>query len=245
MNSIIHQLEEIWFSNKEAQVYLALLKVWKSPASWVARISGIKRITAYVLLQNLVEKWFINSINEDWIHYFVATDPQVILDKEKNHLEKIEKILPELKQLSFSERNRPKIIHYDGLFSVKKMYEDILHYGDEFHSIRWVQHANKELLDRLLKSFMKKRVKQRIFSKIIMSKNPQNLKYAWLDKTNLKETKLLEDYNFDINTDTNIYWWNKVCVCIFSEDSLHGITIESESYYQSMKSIFDILRNKE
>jgi sugar-specific transcriptional regulator TrmB len=242
MSTIITLLEEIWFSNKEAQTYISLLKLWKSPASWIARVSGIKRITTYVILQNLVEKWIIRSINEDWILYFVATDPQVILDQESRRHEKIESLIPELKLISSSEKHRPKVIHYDGLFSVKKMYEDILCYNDWFYSIRGIQHTNKELLERLLKSFMKKRVKQWIFSKIIMSKTPQNLKYAWSDKVNLKETKLLQNFGFEVNTDTNIYWWNKVSICIFSEESLHGITIESESYYQSMKSVFDILR---
>ena len=57
MNSeLVSTLQAYGFSDKEAKIYLVALELGSSPASAIARNSGIKRVTAYTILKDLKNK---------------------------------------------------------------------------------------------------------------------------------------------------------------------------------------------
>jgi len=54
--NMISQLSDYGLSDKEAKIYLTTLELGNSPASSIARRSEIKRITAYVILEDMKRK---------------------------------------------------------------------------------------------------------------------------------------------------------------------------------------------
>ena len=55
-------LKHIGLNEKEIQIYLSLLELGSSTVLAIAKRSGIKRPTAYLVLQSLVEKGFASRI---------------------------------------------------------------------------------------------------------------------------------------------------------------------------------------
>ena len=78
-----HTLKEIGLNEKEAIVYIALLKLGKSSTQIISKETGINRISLYDILNYLIEKGFANLIIENKIKHFFAISPKNILNKIK------------------------------------------------------------------------------------------------------------------------------------------------------------------
>jgi sugar-specific transcriptional regulator TrmB len=55
-SNLVVTLQNYGFSDKEAKVYLMALELGSSPASTIARQTGIKRVTVYSILKDLKNK---------------------------------------------------------------------------------------------------------------------------------------------------------------------------------------------
>jgi predicted DNA-binding transcriptional regulator len=100
-------LQRIGFQQKEAEVYLHLLHYGSQPASLVARRTGLNRITAYQVMQDLVRKGILTSALRTQVKYFTAQPPDVllrILEKQRVSLDdqfkKLQECLPLFHQIS-------------------------------------------------------------------------------------------------------------------------------------------------
>ena len=58
-------LQNYWFSEKEARVYITLLSLWELPASTVSRHIWEKRTTTYAILKEMVRKWYVSEIEKN------------------------------------------------------------------------------------------------------------------------------------------------------------------------------------
>ncbi|GHV22170.1 hypothetical protein FACS189428_3820 [Clostridia bacterium] len=128
-------LQHYDFSEKEAKVYLTSLEFGKSPASSLARKSGIKRVTTYALLKEMEKKGFIIHEEVAGIIYFSAVHPETLLRHFQEQSQQFEQALPELLALanSFSdtkgeiklETHRRDPLHSQGLQEkFPQMYQD-------------------------------------------------------------------------------------------------------------------------
>ena len=72
-------LINLWFSDKEASVYLAWLETGLAPASTIGRISWINRITTYWILLEFVEKWLASIDKKHSTIYFLVISPDDLM----------------------------------------------------------------------------------------------------------------------------------------------------------------------
>jgi len=114
MGQIKDILQDLGLSNKEAEVYLALLKLGEETASRISQIAQLNRITTYVLLKNLQEKGFCSVYDKNKVQYFKSIKPEQIIGllEEKKH--KVKAILPQLKQQEKAIEDKPEISLYEG-----------------------------------------------------------------------------------------------------------------------------------
>jgi len=114
MEQIKDILQDLGLSDKEAEVYLALLKLGEETASRISQIAQLNRITTYVLLKNLQEKGFCSVYDKNRVRYFKSIKPEQIIGllEEKKH--KVKAILPQLKQQEKAVEDKPEISLYEG-----------------------------------------------------------------------------------------------------------------------------------
>lgn len=87
INDILKQLA---FSDKEIEVYLAILKYGKIAPADLAKATGINRTTIYSVSKELIKKGVITEDLGGSVVYFVASPPQdltLIAKKEEKQLE--------------------------------------------------------------------------------------------------------------------------------------------------------------
>ncbi len=75
MNTLIETLVSLGLTSKEASIYLALYKLGEATAYQIAKESGIKRPTVYVLMDELRKRGLVLIIPHAKKQLYVAKDP--------------------------------------------------------------------------------------------------------------------------------------------------------------------------
>ena len=128
---LIKLLEDSGFTEKEAQVYLALLEVGKGNVTEVAKISGLKRSIIYVILEGLIKRGCASEIPEQKINTYRATDPSVILGQLRGITRNFSEMLPILRTLGSKGKKRPKIRYHDTREGIIKIWDTEMNVAKE------------------------------------------------------------------------------------------------------------------
>ena len=94
--SLITILQNYWFLEKEARVYITLLSLWELQASAISRNIWEKRTTTYSILKEMVKKWYISEIEKNLTFQYSAVSPEILLWNMENQYLNFKKLLPEL-----------------------------------------------------------------------------------------------------------------------------------------------------
>ena len=68
-------IQQLGFSQKEAAVYLAGLELGQATAYQIAKRSGLKKPTAYVILDRLIERSAVRKVAAQKHMQYSASDP--------------------------------------------------------------------------------------------------------------------------------------------------------------------------
>lgn len=124
-------LQEIGLSEKESQVYLALLKVDSGSIQEIAKNTGINRTTVYPVLESLTEKGLVGEVHDGKKTAYQAAAPErleTFVERQKVLLEekskRLKDIIPEIKGIQRKEGERPVIKFFEGRDGVVSAYEE-------------------------------------------------------------------------------------------------------------------------
>ena len=84
--------QQLWFTNKESEIFLALYKLWTKPASTIAKYVNLERTYVYKVLINMVNKWIVLTSEKNWIKQFFIPDLSILKNYISNQKEKINNI---------------------------------------------------------------------------------------------------------------------------------------------------------
>ena len=133
MPNLENEIKKLGLSDKEAKVYLAALELGQATAAEIAAFSGIVRVTAYVILEELRKKGLVSAFLKSKKTYFAAEPPERLsnlFEIEERRLKEsfsgLKKILPDLNKLYESRDKRPKVRLFEGSEGINSLREDIL-----------------------------------------------------------------------------------------------------------------------
>ena len=246
MNNIPQNLRDsllsMGFSEKEANVYLALLELGKGAVSNIARKAGLNRTTGYHILDSLAGKGLVSISGKEPLQEYVAESPERITELLKAKFEEYEKYLNQAKQTvpqlkSFHNvSDRPKVRFYEGKQGLIDVYEDTLNSREPI-----LAYANIEAMDKALpgyfEGYYKRRTKKGIKIRAIFPENPQSIFRTSRNKAEARESVLVPEDRYYFSPEINIYN-NKVMVASLKERL--GIIIESTEIADAMKKIFEL-----
>ncbi|MEI8328239.1 MAG: helix-turn-helix domain-containing protein [Candidatus Taylorbacteria bacterium] len=126
-NTLISGLANIGFNEKQAQVYLALLKLGRGSAYAISEESGLKKPTTYVILDELVEKGAAHRIPRAAKRLYKPVPPETLLRDAKQRVVDAEQLLPSFKSIGGKRPEKMNVLHFEGL----KAFKEALHYRIE------------------------------------------------------------------------------------------------------------------
>jgi HTH-type transcriptional regulator, sugar sensing transcriptional regulator len=243
MNIIKENLDRLGIEGREADVYLAILKLKKASVGELAKITGIKRTTIYHCLESLLGKELIVKLTKDDKKFYLAENPEESLANIlRGQKEIISELIPSLKGIYGLGGYTPEIKIYRHQSGLRKIFEDMLSSNEKI--IRYyVSDLSLDILlgKKFLDEFVKKRVKRGIRSLSLRSQKykPEREKDA-LHSKQLREVRFVPD-ELEIKPYMCVYK-NRVVV-IASKEERVGFIIESREFAEAQKIIFDLLWN--
>ncbi len=235
-------IKNLGFTEKESKIYIACLELWNALVSSIARNSWENRITVYSILKDMKKRWIAMELTKNNIKYFSVIEPEILLKKEREKVEMLEKSMPELLAISNAFSNKPKLYFYEWINWLKEIYEDLLTSNTDIKAFLWYSNIeNKNFLRYALDDFLPRRIKKNIFAKVILSDTEKNREYKKIDKKNNRESIIIDSDIFKIKNEINIYWGNKIAISLFSDKEIWGLIIKSKTLYETLESIFDLV----
>lgn len=231
-------LVALGLSNQEALVYLAALELGFSSISDIAKKAGIKRPTAYYIIEELIKKHLMSRAPKGRRTFYLAESPHKLLDNIREQEKNLVTALPHFEALQNSAPNKPKIRFYEGKEGIRSIYNKIFKTHKKIFAIVSMEKFSKifspkenaEFFNLLrqeggqMYDLLENSEEARAHAKTAYRKRIGHVKYLPKD--------------FKIGTDTLVVG-NKVALVSFS--SMIGILIENEEVAETQKQLFEFM----
>lgn len=234
---ILETLRKIGFSEKEAKVYMQLIRLGAQPVSTISEKAEINRTTTYDIITTLTKKGLISSIKKGSVTYFKALDPKNLLnylEREKvEHTKQIEKqqkeietLLPALISLENPESTKPKVTFYEGEKGMRQAYEDTLTSSETILAYANVEDMHKGLPNFFPEYYQRRAIQKNIHIKCIAPDNKTSIERHKQDKKENREMLLIPAKEYDFSPEINVYddkvlyasWREKMAIIIKSKE---------------------------
>lgn len=249
MEKIINYLKQLELSDIEARLYLALLKSGATGVKELAQAINIKRTTAYIYVDLLVEKGLVIKTVKGSRKQVAAINPEEGLEElVKQKIKSAEEtksefsgMLEAINQLtpSTQAKEEAEIKYYKGKGGVKKIYDEVLKTTElrsyvNIEEIANVFPENFPLFDSALK-----RNTDMVMYEIVENSPEAKKRFDKAVKRDRYFYKFLPE-NMKLTAQDILIYDNKVAIIHF-KDSVSGIVLESTDLYTNFKLLFDFV----
>lgn len=228
-------LREYGLTEKEANVYLALLPLGSVNLQEVARRVNYPRTTVYNTINYLLSKGLVSKIIKKGVTFYSSVNPEKIKDKLEEKKKVFESALPELKLLASEMKPSSSVQIYEGFRGIYTLLWDVFnkkqmtyYFGGYTQSLETLKHLPAQL--RML------RLERKIPAKIIVDKANENIfhKPEYQKLTEMKVLPSLKDFPCMV-----FVYGEKVAMYTVTGD-LIGIIIHNPQFSQAMRIIFEM-----
>lgn len=233
------QLKGFGLHKSEIAVYLYLLEFGLSTPPQIAKGTKIARTNCYNVLLELKNKGLIQEQEKGKRHAYIANDPESLLHSLELKKNALEKVIPDIRLLYSSGKNKPKIKFYEGIEQIKEVFLQTLS-AREVYGIG----STKAMSDLMPEFFifynLKLKEKGIMFHDILTSNS--KLKGAPEQMATLKgldEIKFLPNKFKEQPTDILI--WDESIALINLGNPIFGTVITSPMLAQTFKVIFQVM----
>lgn len=227
-------LENIGMSEKEAQVYLALLELGEALPSTLARRANVKRPTVYAVLEQLSQRGLVSSCKKAGNTYFQGISPHFLLEQQYQKTQTLEHALPELLALKSKFAVQPQVVFFEGQKGLIQIMEDTLTSSTEL--LCW---ADAELITSSLAeyypTYIRKKVERKLWVRAIVCDDPTAVVFQQKGKKELREIYRIPKDEFPFQNEINIY---DDKVAIISHADQVGVIIQNKNIADTQRSIF-------
>jgi sugar-specific transcriptional regulator TrmB len=238
-------LQQLGLTDKEAQIYMALLSLGSASVQKIAQLADIKRVTAYVILNQLLEKGLAVAQTEQKVRYFQVVHPaalEKLLEIKLKEVEAQRAVLKgsmgHLEALYNFRQNKPHIRFFegrDGLEELEKYGHDHMAPGSVMMAVTprdlieeaFPKHRKNEVANRVLKGILS----QTIYvadKEIPIEQNIQELRNG----IHFTRKELPIEGTLFIYPGWGVKFFN------YNKRKYYGILIQSAEFADSMKEIF-------
>ncbi|MFC1656016.1 TrmB family transcriptional regulator [Patescibacteria group bacterium] len=234
-------LLELGFTEKEADVYLALLEFGTQPASVIAKKTGYPKSTILFLFDGLLKKGYVRKSQRGRVQYFYAdpSDFEKLKTKEiEDDKSALDKTIPLLKEFKSPYTSEPKVTFFEGTEGCRKAYSMILDSKTDVFEFGIHGDLEEKLGEKFMNDFIKARVKKKINLKAIAKKDKIHERLSKLNKAELREIQYFPKNKGMIYSSIAIFE-DKVLLLNLFQDAF-AIVIDNKEVAETLRTIFKI-----
>jgi len=229
-------LQKSGLTDKEANVYMALLELGTATVHPIATKAGVKRPTAYLILDQLKAKGLVSVIPRAKKVLYTAESPEKIIQDLGRKQELVKRFLPNMLALYNTKTEKPQVLLYEGKEAVGEVYEKILlaKKVDFFCTITEAMSAFPEYPFRINKTAMSGSMKFRE----LLTSNPSDVEYSRKMQHGENYQHRFLPPGMNLLTDNVLFDGN---IVFFSyHPYIFAVQISSKGIYQSLLTLFEV-----
>lgn len=237
------RLEGFGLSQKEVQVYLALLELGSSTAAEISKKAGVKRSTAYVLLDALSQRGLIGATNRRGIRLFNPASPELLVHYLEENVRKFseklslaKKILPELRSIYAGASSKPKVQFLEGVKGLETAYEDTLNSSETIRAYASIENMHRAL-PHYFPHYYKRRAARNVHIRAIFPDSQEARERIQNNEVEKREACLVPRDDYAFSPEINIYD-NKIVFMSLVEK--FALMIESRELADTLKKVFEL-----
>lgn len=239
---LFQELEKFGLEGKKAKVYLALLELGQANIHRIAQKAGIKRTTAYDIVDQLMRDDLARYVKAGKRTLIAAESPEKLKQVFEYKLSALDRLLPELRSFYNLSLTKPKISMFEGKEGILKLYYETLA-NPEANIYSFTEATGAlENLGESAQQYIHSRAKAKIPAWVIAPDTSANRKYQSRDQKELRQTKLIPANQYPFGVEIDMFD-QKIAIMSFTKTEMIGVLIESPELYKTMKSIFDLCWN--
>lgn len=228
---MLEVLKKIGLTEKEALVYLKLLKFGKSGASDLAKSLSIDRRTIYDVLDKLFLNGYVSQHKVNGISIYSPVDPKMLLEDLKEKEEELRLAIPNL--LALSKPSTFEVDVFKGRRGMKLIMQDICNNSDEHYSFGTLSET-RDLGEDIIINFLD-------------DLNTKNHKERVLYEKGSKITKIengeYKELSKDIIPPITAVIYNYTVALFIFDDDMSVIRIKSKKVFEAYKKYFNSFWN--
>lgn len=237
--SLEDKLAKIGVVGKSYHFYMAAVGLGEAPVQEVAARAGLRRTTAYDVLEKLEADGLLRVTERDGRRYVHAEDPVVLLQRVELHRQVLADVMPQLRSLYNLAKGKPQIHFHEGIEGVRTVLRDTLTAQNKV--LRGILSMG-ELMETPglddMESSIAERVSRGIQLKVVRSRG-KDVDNIWPSSPDaLRELRYAPDHV--VLSMTQYIYDNKVAM-ISSRREDYGLIIESEEFAELQGALFDLL----
>lgn len=238
MEDIQKQLEQAGLTKREAPLYMALLQSGPSSIVGIAKKSGMKRPTVYLVLDELLQKGLVSQVPKEKRKLFIALSPELIVEKLEQNAKGLRAVMPELLAFYRGRDQQPIIQLFESGEGMFNVYRDITSRKDikevmtffSFEAIPKEFEKNYEYFIDLLKT-------GKVRGRDIVSANAP--KHFYLEQTRkLPNHEIRQTLGGQTFLSDSIIYGNKIALLSFKKH--FALIIESEDIANSFRTLYNL-----
>lgn len=230
-------LVQAGLTQREAEVYLTLLRAQELVASEVSKKIQVNRSHVYDTLNLLIEKGLVSYVIKDGKKYFKPASPEKIIDFLHQKQKLIEQYLPALNQLYEPSKQALRVEVFEGKEGVKTVMNDMIQTNKEILCLGTTG-KSQHLFPIFVEQFHKQRVEKKIPLRAIFNDDVDGIargeKVSQIPFAKVK-------YMHKSSPSTTYVYGKKVLIILWEKEQLLAIMIQSSAIADSYKRYFETL----
>lgn len=235
-------LRSLGFSSKEIKMYVALLSGGRASAYALARRTGLKKPTAYVVLETLIEKGLVCKIPRSKKKLYEAQSPRVLEQMSLRKLKEVQSMLPNLLALTIADATSVKTLFFEGVEGMRQAYA---YRQDELANTEFVgfygSATNLDIsLERIMYDWNVENARLRITSRTLVPDDPSLEEFRKHDAEHLRTVKKVsvEEYSSALSMEVTQFF---VRISLYSESEKQSVILDSPRVAFTFRQIFEML----
>ncbi len=243
-------LRKLGLNETQIKVYLTLLSSGTTPASALARRTGIPRSTARYTCQQLVRKGMAIVGTKNNTLLFTAKDPEslfALLEKDREALRQksaeVSGIVGALQNMYNPKTTLPKVTFHEGVSGLINILEDVIRTDQSLYAaVRLTSNIHPEIEKYLKEVYVPKRKKMLNKTRVLFGNNKETKIYQKDSDQQNKISLLVPNDEFSFDQCLHIYG-DKVAFYYADSYNVGGVIMEDAHMQKTQFSLFKLAWN--
>lgn len=189
----------------------------------------------------------IVKTNIDNVAAYIPVSPEVFLDKIDNKISEMnsqkktaKSFVEEMAKIGKHSFLKPRLRMFEGVEAIINLYRMTLRNPGSQKSFLTIKHIPRPLEKFLKETFIEEKSAKKVKSMVLIQDNPRSRKYQALDSKSNRETRLIKNHPFDLESEIILFNTSEIAIIDFNK-KIYGILIDSKTLFKTIESIFDCL----